>query len=137
MNIFNSSNKLDCSSANPNFVFLASTYWQLLSDSINLNNNGEVAVAKLILSDTVQEFFPKEPSSLNMLPEADVFYGKYAEKFSGVYFELLELWKLIQDGGTSFLTGNEYRTDPKKLENFLTDQKKVLEEIMEDFGVKM
>jgi len=136
MDIFDKNNKLDCSVANPNFLFLVSIYWQMLSDSILLIKEDRTELTKLVLSETVQKFFPKEPSSLNLLPEAKIFIGKHAKQFSTVYFELVELWKLIQDDSVSFLTGYEYKTDHKKLENNLSELKKELEEILEDLGIK-
>ena len=136
MNIFDNKNKLDCTSKNPNYIFLVTTFWQLLSDSVLLIEQEETEMAKIVLSQTIQKFFPEEPSSLNMLPKAEIFYGESAKKFSVIYFELLELWKFIQDDGISFLTGNEYQTDPKKLQQNLLIQKKLLEEILDDCGIK-
>lgn len=136
MYIFDEKNRLDCSNSNPNFTFLVIVFWQLVSDSLLLVKDGDVEGSKSLLSQTIEKFVPKEPPSLNMLRESEVFFGDHSEDFSKIYFNLLALWEDIQSEGVAFLTGNEYKTDNTKLESFLDQQRLSLEDILYRLGVK-
>ena len=79
INAFDSKNKMNCSLTNSKFVFVISTLWQSITDSLYLIKKKEITSAVEILSNTFQQFFPKEPPGLNHLRESNIFYGEFKE----------------------------------------------------------
>lgn len=129
VNVFDAKNRLDCSVSNPGFVFLLATLRQVLLDNRQLLKDGLEDEAKHIFSTTFEVYFPLEPSNLDILSEANVFYGDNAAVFSNAYFNLLELWKVIQDERVSDLTGSNVEVSADYLNVVIEKELEKLEKI--------
>ena len=130
INAFDSKNKMNCSLTNSKFVFVISTLWQSITDSLYLIKKKGITSAVEILSNTFQQFFPKEPPGLNHLRESNIFYGEFKDQFSAIYFDLLGLWKDLQEERIADISGENIKINPVGLEKILLDSREKLETVL-------
>jgi hypothetical protein len=130
IDIFDQNNKLNCSSSNPNFIIIVASLLQSTYICLRLIELNEIRTASWTFSEAYEKYFPAEPSNLDQLKEAKVFVGDFSSAFSEIYFDLLELWKDIQDERIADLTGENIEINPVGLKNILSGAKEKLERIL-------
>lgn len=130
IDIFDQKNKLNCAPSNPKFIIAVASLLQSIYTCLYLIERDEIKLASRIFSDTYQRYFPAEPSNLDKLKEVEVFVGEFGNEFAETYFELLELWKDIQDERIADLTGENIEINPIGLKNILSTSKEKLELIL-------
>ena len=129
MNIFDATNKLDCSKTNPSYNYAVAVLWQLCVDSIYLIKIDNLNASKLVLSKGLEGVFPKKISNLDTLESADIFFGPDCTRFSKTYFDMVDLWKDIQGDGISDVSGDDFVLSAESILSILLKSQNEIESI--------